>query len=1326
MKSMHTYRLTFWIPAIVVSMFLILFGIQVYNEYLQRQQIVINDGQNSLNDAALQLAHNLEYALANNDQQQAQSHIARFSLRRDASFSILVNPQQQIVYASRFAWMSKPADRLLNRQQLKLINQAADKQTIQQRYADGILHIAVPLTLSGRGLFATGENAPVLFLESNIVYQLSQVSQNLWRELLPILLLFSLATLLLIGITRGIVLKPLSALKHLANQLSQQQFDLHNPLHGNTEQTAVGDTLVNAGRQFKQYIAEISDREYRLNLTLQSIGDAVIVTDADGLITRINAVACQLTGWSEQQALGQPLLSVFDIYHASTLEPRPNPVKKVLETGETVELANHTVLYARDGGRYYISDSAAPIRAQDTPEAPILGVILVFQNVTQQYQLRQELRQSVAFLQNMLRVTPSVTYVLDLLPGPTFQLNYVTEAVLAMTGDNAEYWLANSQNWLSRVHPDDVERVQATLKKALSSDKPVSNTFRFQHHDGHYIYVQDHLSATYSDDHNGHRQQIVGVVMDISEQQQAIAENQLLGDILERSVNEIYIIDAETLTFMLVNQGARNNLGYSMDELRQMTPLDLKRDFNREQLLRKFRPLQQNQQIRLQFETHHWRKDNSSYPVSVSVQMDRYGDRKVFVVIADDISERKRVEQALLAERSLLRGIIDSTPDMIFCKDTTGVYIRCNKAVEQLLAMPEAEIIGKTDFELFPEAEAHRFIEHDRLAISRGVSHLNEETLTYPDGRQILLETLKTPFRNAQGETLGTLGIGRDITDQRHAEQALRLAEMVFENSNEGIIITDAENRIIRVNPAFTAMTDYQEADAIGQNPSLLQSGKHDSHFYQELWSALDSHGRWSGEIHNRRKNGEIYLQWLSITQVNNLAGERQNYVAIMSDISKFREAEQRISFLAHHDVLTKLPNRALLGDRIRQAIINCDRHNQKLALLYMDLDRFKFINDSLGHAIGDLLLIAVAGRLVEQMREQDTVCRTGGDEFIILLPDSDADGAAHVAQKLVEKMTEPFEIDGNQLFVSLSIGISIYPDNGSDAETLNKHADTAMYRAKHGGRNQYQFFTEEMHSQIVHKLELEHALRFALARDELYLEFQPQVDVAANRITGAEALLRWQHPQLGLISPMEFIPVAEETGMINPIGHWILNNAIGQCKQWCDAGHHDIVIAVNLSAVQFNNPTLVGNIVDILKAHQLPAANLELEITESVAMLNIELTIKQLRSLADAGIRLSLDDFGTGYSSLNYLKKFPIDKLKIDQGFVFDMLEDEDDAAIVDAVITLARSLGLKTLAEGVETHAHLLALQEKGCDFMQGYYFSRPVSAEQFISLLNKRPLP
>ena len=429
MKKMPTYRLTVWIPAIVAGLFLLLFGIQAYNEYHERRHLIIDNAQNNLKETALQLAHNLEYALANDDKQQAQSHIARFSLQRDASFGVLLNPQQQIVHASRFAWRSQMADQVFNPQQMVFINKAAESQQPQQQFNNGILHIAVPLTQSGHGLFAANENVPVLFLESNIGYQLNQMQQNLWKELLPILLLFVVATLLLIAVIRLMVLKPAKALQMLAHQLSQQQFNLQNPLRGSTEQTAVADALVNAGRQLQQYIDEVMVREQRLSITLQSIGDAVIVTDANGMITRINLVACSLTGWPEQDAIGQPLLAVFDIYHATTHEPIANPVSKVLETGQIEGLANHTMLFARDGNRYHISDSAAPIRAQDTVNAPILGVILVFQDVTRQYQLRQELKQSVDFLQNMLRVTPSVTYVLDILPGPVFQLAYVTEAV---------------------------------------------------------------------------------------------------------------------------------------------------------------------------------------------------------------------------------------------------------------------------------------------------------------------------------------------------------------------------------------------------------------------------------------------------------------------------------------------------------------------------------------------------------------------------------------------------------------------------------------------------------------------------------------------------------------------------------------------------------------------------------------------------------------------------------------------------------------------------------------------------------------------------------
>ncbi|MCL5975478.1 MAG: EAL domain-containing protein, partial [Gammaproteobacteria bacterium] len=696
-----------------------------------------------------------------------------------------------------------------------------------------------------------------------------------------------------------------------------------------------------------------------------------------------------------------------------------------------------------------------------------------------------------------------------------------------------------------------------------------------------------------------------------------------------------------------------------------------------------------------------------------------------YIGIQQDITDRLAAEQDLIESEARMAAVMDTVPDAIITINLDGTINSFNKAAESIFGYSSDEMIGQSVDIIVPDEykEAHRNGIKRFAASGKGNimgTRVELEALT-KSGRRIWIEMALSSV-NAGNKRYVT-GLLRDISEKKVIEEATRVSAVAFE-TQEGIFVTDASGKILKVNNAFTTLTGYTSADVVGKYPSILKSGQHDKYFYEQMWAQLEQQGFWSGEVQNRRKNGEIYPQWLSINRVENTQQNTHNYVAIMSDISKYREAEEQINFLAYHDVLTSLPNRALLKDRIGQALISAERHQQKLALLYMDLDRFKFINDSLGHAIGDKLLVKVAERLSEQVREEDTICRTGGDEFIILLPDTDADGAGHVAEKLVENITTLFEIDGNQLFVTLSIGISIYPDNGEDAESLNKHADTAMYRAKQAGRNQYQFFTTEMHSQIVYKLELEHALRFALNRGELSLVYQPLLDIKQNKITGAEALLRWRHPELGMISPLDFIPIAEETGMINPIGQWILHTAIAQCKQWTEAGH-DLVIAINLSAVQFNNPLLVSMINSILDEYQLAANNLELEITESVAMINIDLTIKQLKALAEAGIRLSLDDFGTGYSSLNYLKKFPINKLKIDQSFVFDMLIDEDDEAIVDAVITLARSLGLKTLAEGVETPEHLQALKNKGCDFMQGFLFSRPVPAEQFISLLNHPPL-
>lgn len=1318
MQPIKTYRLTLWLPFTVTLIFLGILVFSSINEYRHRLHDIKQASKVQLHEAGLQLAHSIEYAIANNDYQQARSSVARFSLLADARLAILVNSNDVIESASYFIWQNQPADKVLDERLLQYVELARSTRRIfdDENATKGLLTVVLPLLAS--------EHGHTLVLQSSVKHKLQKARVDTITGLIPILLLMILGNLFLIALIRKLVTTPLKALQTISQQIQNQQFDLTNPLTGNTEQAHIGKTLVDAARQLQSHISILTENEQRLRITLESIGDAVIVTDASGNITGMNRAASELTAWDEKEAIGQPLPNVFDIYQADTGEKMTNPVDLVIQKGEVVELANHTVLLARNGQRYHISDSAAPIRVDHLRQTEILGVILVFTNVTHQYQLRQELRQSVDFLKNLLTISPCVTYILDVKEGtpPEFLLSYISESVSHYSGYDAKYWLSNPQAWQQSIHPNDLNKVRKTLFTVLQTDKPISNQFRFRHRDGHYITVQDHLSVVR--DEQTSMLQIVGVALDITEQKQTAEQNALFGEILERSLNEIYVFDAQTFNFIQVNHGAKTNLGYSSEELQQMTPLDLKKDYNKSSFSALISPLLDGETARLIFETNHSRKDGSRYDVHVDLQTAEYGDKLVFIAIIEDISERKLAQKTLQQERSLLRSIIDSSPDLIFCKDDQGRYIRCNKAVMGFLGAEEKEIIGKTDFDFYPEKEARKFRHSDQLTLQHGSSQFYEEQKNSADGQQVFFETLKTPFKNEFGETIGVLSMSRDISRQHETEKELRLASLVFNNSNEGIIITDQENVIITVNPAFTAMTGFSVEEAVGKNPSILSSGIHDQFFYEQMWTQLEQQGFWSGEVQNRRKNGETYPQWLSISRVENTQQQTYNYVAIMSDISKYREAEEQINFLAHHDVLTRLPNRALLKDRIGQALISAERHQQKLALLYLDLDRFKFINDSLGHAIGDKLLVKVAERLTKQVREEDTVCRTGGDEFIILLPDTDADGAGHVAQKLVENITTLFEIDGNQLFVTLSIGISVYPDNGEDAESLNKHADTAMYRAKQAGRNQYQFFTAEMHSQIVYKLELEHALRFALDRSELSLVYQPLLDIKLNKITGAEALLRWKHPDLGMISPLDLIPIAEETGMINPIGQWILHTAIAQCKQWIEADH-DLVIAINLSAVQFNNPLLVSMITSILDEYQFPANNLELEITESVAMINIDLTIKQLKALAEAGIRLSLDDFGTGYSSLNYLKKFPIDKLKIDQSFVFDMLVDEDDAAIVDAVITLARSLGLKTLAEGVETLEHLQSLRNKGCDFMQGFLFSRPVPAEQFISLLNHPPL-
>ena len=617
-------------------------------------------------------------------------------------------------------------------------------------------------------------------------------------------------------------------------------------------------------------------------------------------------------------------------------------------------------------------------------------------------------------------------------------------------------------------------------------------------------------------------------------------------------------------------------------------------------------------------------------------------------------------------------------------------------------------------------------------------THLNKQGL--PEGHAQLLRHMSTPVV-VGGKVVMIIGVGNkvdgyndgDVTalemlanntwallERNHIQKKLNLDAEVFRYSREAVMVTDPNLTIISVNPAFTLISGYSADEVIGKTPKLLKSGQHDQTFYQKMWADIIGDGHWQGEIWNRRKDGEIYPQWLGISSVRTQTGEVTEYIAVFMDITEHKKNQAHIDFMAHHDALTKLPNRVLLRDRYEQSIAFAQRDGSRVAMLYLDLDHFKNINDSLGHPMGDKLLIETSARLSSCVRDTDTVSRLGGDEFLVLLNNiKTSDSVAEIANKILESVATPYFIDNKVLNISCSIGVCIYPDDGKEFDLLLQQADISLYQAKGSGRNGYHFFTDEMNRTVARRLNLERELRKALTLNQIYLDYQPQFDIKTGRIIGAEALMRWQHPELGIISPAEFIPVSEESGMIVDLGHYVMLQACHQAKQWVDRGH-DLRIAVNVSYAQFVRNNLHQLVIDALRDTALPPRHLELELTESILVADTNMVLNVVKSLRDIGVLFSIDDFGTGYSSLSYLKRFAVGKLKIDQSFVRDVPGDPEDEVIVSAIISLAHSLQLECIAEGVETVEQEEFLRKMGCDQTQGYLLGKPMSPDKLDELL------
>ncbi|QPK63585.1 EAL domain-containing protein [Methylomonas sp. LL1] len=812
----------------------------------------------------------------------------------------------------------------------------------------------------------------------------------------------------------------------------------------------------------------------------------------------------------------------------------------------------------------------------------------------------------------------------------------------------------------------------------------------------------------------------------------------------------------------------------------------------------------------------------------------------------------RHLQASTINDKALLRTLIDHIPDLIFLKNTEGVYLGFNKACEGFFGVEESAVVGKTDFDFVNPETAEFFRQKDREVMVSGQAHINEEWVVYPDGHRECLETLKTPYLSEQGELLGMIGISRnitkrkkadrvlreseeklrslfemaplgiarnamdgrfieankalldmvgysldelkqlsywrltpddygiqetlqlraleksgrygpyekeylhrdgrripvrlngvlitgsdgsryiwsiveDISERKRAEEEMQLASMVYMNSGEAMLVTDADGLIITTNPAFTELTGYSPEEVLGQTPRILNSGLHDRFFYDAMWQKLNNMGFWQGEIWNKRKNGEIYAEWLTINTIYKDNGSCYRRVALFSDITDKKKAEEMIWMQANFDPLTGLPNRRMFNDRLNQEIKKAHRAGQPLALMFIDLDRFKEINDILGHDMGDLLLREAANRLSSCVRETDTVARLGGDEFTVIVTALDDTGSVErIAQDILRKLSGPFQLDNETLYISASIGITFYPDDATDIEELRKNADQAMYSAKHQGRNRFSYYTPSMRDLARKRMRLANDLRIAMAEEQFRVHYQPIVDLNDGSIRKAEALIRWQHPDRGLISPSEFIGIAEETGRIVEIGDWVFHEATLQVKHWRQHFRADFQVSVNKSPVQFqNDETLYRGWIAQLQNLGLPGDSVVIEITESLLLDSKQIVNDKLLLFRDVGIQVAIDDFGTGYSSLAYLKLYDIDYLKIDQSFVRNLKPDSSDLVVCEAIIAMAHKLGMKVIAEGVETVDQRDLLLAAGCDCGQGFLFSKPLPAKEFDALLSRLSL-
>ena len=795
--------------------------------------------------------------------------------------------------------------------------------------------------------------------------------------------------------------------------------------------------------------------------------------------------------------------------------------------------------------------------------------------------------------------------------------------------------------------------------------------------------------------------------------------------LFENSPTAMVSIEPSHGRIVQANHVAMHLFGYDAEELLECTVADLTHPDDRVASRRHYEMLSSGQVQHLRFEKRYLKKDGTLFwaETSVSALRDDHGQIKLFIGNALDITERKRTSQILNRESEKNALLLHNASDGIHIVDENGNIIEVSDSFCAMLGYSREEMIGMNVSRWDAQWSD---VELPDLVRARGLQKSRSQFETRhrrKDGTIFDVEISVFPMALEGNPIL--FCSSRDISERKKSEAEVQIAATAFE-SQEGMLITDATGTILRVNRAFMEITGYTSEEVIGRNPRLLSSGRQDASFYQVMWKSIIETDSWKGEIWNRRKNGEIYPEYLTITAVKNVRGTVTNYVATLTDITLRKSSEEEIRNLAFYDHLTRLPNRRLLTDRLKQAMASSARNGRQGALLFIDLDNFKTLNDTLGHGVGDVLLQQVAERLIACVREGDSVARIGGDEFVVMLEDlSEADIEAAtqteaVGGKILACLSQTYPLPTLDYHGSCSLGATLFRGHEQGIEDLLKQADIAMYQAKKAGRNTMRFFDPQMQESVTAKAALEEELRQAIGNQQFRLFYQIQTDALGNP-TGAEALIRWVHPVMGIIAPEQFIPMAEESGLILAIGEWVLEAACRQLRLWqSQENTRDFVLSANISARQFHQEGFSRQVQACVKNHGINPHRLKFELTESTLLDNIEDTIITMNALKHTGVRLSLDDFGTGYSSLQYLKRLPLSQLKIDQSFVRDITEDSSDKAIVCTIIAMAQSLNLEVIAEGVETEAQRQFLFSAGCKHYQGYLFGKPLPIEQFEALL------